>query len=78
MGWADGTLIFDAACKSVLAMEISDDDKFSLLLAIADALVDQDWDVPEESDYLERPIVMRVMLTLDPDFEFPHELRYER
>lgn len=70
MGWNNGTPIFDRVCAVIFDLDIPNDDKYRLVHTLADALMDEDWDTPEESDYWGKPIIRKVMKELMPDVDW--------
>lgn len=70
MGWNNGTPIFDRVCEVVFEMDIPKNDKYKIIHALADALMDEDWDTPEESEYWSWPLVRKVMKKLMPDADW--------
>jgi len=68
MGWASGTDVFDAVAREILgdAGAIS---KTKVILALVEALEDNDWDTQNESEFYDHPIVRRVMRELHPDWD---------
>lgn len=70
MGWCSGTPIFDKVFKAVMKESGMDDgERFQILLTLADALEDQDWDCQDDSKYRKHPMFKRVMWTLHDDWE---------
>lgn len=81
MGWCSGTKIFDdvvKACREQL--KLSDDQEYTLLLALAQSLEDMDWDCQFDSDYVDDPVVEKVLRTLGhlEDAEDIEEIPYDR
>lgn len=70
MGWNNGTPIFDKVCDVIFELDIAVDDKYKLIYTLADALMDGDWDTPEESDHWMKPIVRNAMKELMPDADW--------
>lgn len=70
MGWTNGTPMFDKVCAVIFELNISTFDKYKIIHTLADALMDGDWDTPEESDYWQHPIIRQVMKELMPDADW--------
>lgn len=68
MGWCSGTEIFDAVAKYVVSTDQPEDVQVNLLLTLADAMEDMDWDCQQDSAYYDHPIVQKVMRSLHPDW----------
>lgn len=64
MGWCSATVIFDKIAKYVLEHDPDSEESYQLLLALASALFDMDWDCEEDSVYWDHPLVQRVMNAL--------------
>lgn len=72
MGWCSGTNIFDRMAQYILLkddLKLSDDQKYEMIYAIAEALEDQGWDCQFDSDYIDEPIVRRVFEALGHIYE---------
>ena len=68
MGWCSATVIFDKVAAFVLASTSSEEDQYQVLLTLADALEDNDWDCQSDSAYYNHPLVQRIMNELHPDW----------
>lgn len=70
MGWSSGSEIFDPAVSQILKLDVPDKDKVKVILALAEALVDADWDTVQESDYWEDPLVRKAFKKIFPDWDW--------
>ena len=65
MGWSGGTEIFDCVLSKMDSISQDYEIQHSALLILAEELVkvleDQDWDVPEESNYWTHPIIGKIL-----------------
>jgi hypothetical protein len=68
MGWCSGTSVFDDVAGFVLSTNKGDDEKYTLLVKVAAALEQEDWDCQSDSSYYYNAIVMRVWRKLHPDW----------
>ncbi len=73
MGWCSATEIFDAVGDKLLGRaDVPDDVKYDVMLSLAEALTQGDWDCQQESGHWDHPAVKRVMIQIgwrDPDDE---------
>ena len=62
MGWCSGTYVFDAVIGTFVDQfdlnDPSNISRFNIMLEkLNDALVDQDWDCEQDSEYYDHPLV---------------------
>jgi hypothetical protein len=69
MGFCSGTQIFDDVLDFVLNSKMSKDDQYDVVLHLAKALEDHDWDCQDESRHWEHKLVHRAFLELNPDWD---------
>lgn len=67
MGWCSGTEIFDHVAQFVLSSQATENEKYAVLDALAEALEFQDWDCQEDSFYCDDPIVRRIFDDRHPE-----------
>jgi len=66
MGWCSATEIFDTVASAVLSDKPLD--KKEVLMVVAEALRDMDWDCEQDSDYWDDPIVREIFMELEPEW----------
>lgn len=64
MGWCSGTDIFDRMVQMILKTGATDDEKYQLIYALGEVLEGKDWDCQGDSDYLDEPLVRKVLVDL--------------
>ena len=69
MGWNRGTDVFDPVAKAILGLNMSYIRKEYVIEVLINALEELDWDTPDESEWIDHPLVQRVMLRLHPDWK---------
>lgn len=57
MGFGNGVGIFDDIVRVVLPMDLSDEQKVKVIVAVIVALEDHDWDTQDDSQFIEYPLV---------------------
>lgn len=62
MGWCGGTDVFDPVVKQVLSTDLPDQKKHDIILALINALFDQDYDCESESVYWKHPLIRKVLI----------------
>ena len=70
MGWSSGTRVFDTIASNIFASKLSDEVKHDIMLIVTMALEEEDWDCESDSAYWEHPIVRKVMMKLNPDWDW--------
>lgn len=68
MGWCSGTPLFDAVVGKLLSLDVPQDKKEEVILALSEAMWNQDWDCESDSEYYDEPIVRGVWLKAHPDW----------
>ncbi len=70
MGWCSGTEIFDKVADFVLHSVFAGNEatRQYTLEVLVSALEDHDWDCQDDSQFIEHPIVKKVMRQLHPDW----------
>ena len=66
MGWCSATEIFDTVASAVLSDKPLD--KKEVLMVVAEALRDMDWDCEQDSDYWDDTIVREIFMELEPEW----------
>lgn len=71
MGWCSGTGIFDAVYEHLdLASDIPQSEKIAILIVLADAMENHDWDCQSDSEYSDKSMWKSVMKDLHPDWDW--------
>jgi hypothetical protein len=66
MGWCSATEIFDTIAESLL--EEGEVDPREILMTVAEALRDHDWDCECDSYYFDHPVVQDIFRELEPEW----------
>lgn len=66
MGWCSATEIFDTVASILLSDKPVD--KKEVLMVLAEALRDKDWDCENDSFYWDHPVVREIFIELEPEW----------
>lgn len=68
MGWSSGYLVFDHIVSSFIDSNLSRKEKIKILVALIEALEDQDWDCQFDSKYWDNSIVVAAWQRVHPEW----------
>lgn len=68
MGWSTGYLVFDHVVNSFIEDNLSRKEKIKILVALIEALEDQDWDTQFDSKYWNNAIVVAAWQMVHPEW----------